>query len=513
MLGRQKLKPAPTIQAPSDPRPLELQLTDARQRLQLLQGDAGAVLADAPSEEELAGRRAVAVWRRAELLKAEQAELTDQLAAAEALRQANKAIRETDIQDVVDARKALAEQRRAESPASGVAELRRFSRRTRNGCAAIIAAGMLWSAINVQHNMGPGGVKDPMFWASFLIEGMISGLLILIALGTAKVRETAKREPGRGIRLTEAGLFLATLGLNTYPYVKQGHWYDTVLHGIAPAGIGAALLTLHFLGQEYTLARKDLAARITDLDTVQLPSLDAVHSTVHRATSHPGVQAEAMRPTAPGQLDDEFAQLVAAPVHALSAHQQPMGAHAHAHPEVEGAHAHSEVHIEGAHTPDPEAVPPVAHPSNPVQEEAGAHPEPVNAHPKLAHDAQGAHVAEGVPAALPVPDLVQAQEPPAEQAAVIGDAQGARSAQTGAHEVRATAAELVRRGVTTKTVEQVTTVLELSAAGVAPSTVARDTQIHYKTVVKILDNAEALRQPRLAANGGHVINLERRTQR
>lgn len=292
--GRLKAARAAALMVPQDAAPLVRRLTDARERQALMDGDAAAILANAPSEAELDADRALAVWRRSKLRDAERAELADQLEAAEDLRRANKAIRDADIRDVVDGRKALAEQRRAESPASGVAELRRFSRYMRHGCALIIAAGMLWSAINVQQNMAPGGVHDPMYWASFLIEAMISGLLIIIAIGTGKVREVAKREPGRGIRYTEAGLFVTTFGLNTYPYIHQGQWYETVMHGIAPSGIGAALLTLHYLGQEFTLARKDLAEQITDLDVVQLPSLDTAYPNIgDRAPDKPTVHLEA----------------------------------------------------------------------------------------------------------------------------------------------------------------------------------------------------------------------------
>ncbi|WP_280357511.1 hypothetical protein [Nocardia otitidiscaviarum] len=254
-------------------------------------------LLEALSEEELAKQRELAEWRRAELREAERAELSDQLAAAAAVRKAAKEIRDADIRDAVDARKALAAQRRAETPESTVAELHRYSRWTRYGCAAIIAAGMVWSAINVQQNMAPGGTADPLFWASYLIEGMISGLLIIIALGTAKVREAAPTlEPSRGTRVAEVGLFALTLGLNTYPYLRAAHWYDAALHAVAPGMIGAALLVLHALGADYAQARRIVSERITG--TVQLPELPALQ-TVHPAPSYPVEQPDTVHRAAP----------------------------------------------------------------------------------------------------------------------------------------------------------------------------------------------------------------------
>ncbi|MFE3597756.1 hypothetical protein ACFXOH_24160, partial [Bacillus subtilis] len=192
---------------------------------------------------------------------------------------------EADIRDAVDARKALAAQRRAAAPASRVAELHRYNRWTRFGCAAIICAGLVWSAINVQNNMAPGGSADPMFWASFLVDGMISGLLIILALGAAKVQESG-HEPSTVTRLAEIALFGFALAMNTYPYLKDGHYYAATLHGIAPTMIGASMLVLHSLGKDYTHAREIWAAQITPGETVHLPQVPTVHRAGPRSNLH-----------------------------------------------------------------------------------------------------------------------------------------------------------------------------------------------------------------------------------
>ncbi|MEV6562963.1 hypothetical protein AB0M22_45100 [Nocardia sp. NPDC051756] len=279
---------APTRDAADSVQALAEQLHSARERLALLGGDAPQVLAEVPSEAELAAERELAEWRRSALRAAERAELAEQLAAAESLRKAQAEIREADIRDAVDARKALAEQRRADTPVSNMAELRRAGRYIRIACATIIAAGMLWSAINVQQNMAPGGTGDPLFWVSYLIEAMISGLLIVIALGVSKARELADLDPPAATRMVEVGLLVLTLGLNTYPHLSEGHWYDAALHAIAPVMIGGSLLALHGLGSHYMKARKRIAERIHaqgGTDTVHLPAIDTVQ-TVHRAPSY-----------------------------------------------------------------------------------------------------------------------------------------------------------------------------------------------------------------------------------
>ncbi|GAA1651967.1 hypothetical protein [Nocardia ninae] len=299
------MKPdTPHTETPPEVQALAEQLHTARGRLALLSGDAAAVLTEVPSEAELEARRNQAEWRRGELLKAERAELAEQLAAAAALREANKKILDADIRDAVDARQALAQQRRAETPTSTVASLHRYSRWTTRGGAVIIAAGLVWSGINVQQNMAPGGVHDPLFWASFLVDGMISGLLIIIALGTGKVRETGV-EPSTGIRVTEFALFGLTLVLNTYPHLRATHWYAAGLHAVAPVMIGATLVALNYLGKDYVRARAETAKLIDGTVTVQLPQLATVH-TVHPTPSYP---------SAPGETVHRAAELTDSTVH------------------------------------------------------------------------------------------------------------------------------------------------------------------------------------------------------
>ncbi|MFE2962017.1 hypothetical protein [Nocardia tengchongensis] len=273
--------PHSQVLAVQDPKLLADQLASARQRLALLDGDATVVLSEVPSEQELIARREQAEWRRAELLKLDRAELADQLAAADALRDANKTIREADIRDAVDARKAVAAQRRSSAPTSQVAELHRYDRWTSYGCAGIILAGLVWSAINVQQNMAPGGTGDPMFWASFLVDGMISGLLIILALGSAKVQQSG-HTPSATTRAAEIALFMFALGMNTYPYLRDTHYYEAVTHGIAPVMIGASMWVLHTLGKDYNSARKIWIEQIGPDETVHLPQIQ----TVHRAGPH-----------------------------------------------------------------------------------------------------------------------------------------------------------------------------------------------------------------------------------
>ncbi len=244
----------------------------ARGRLGVLDQDAVKALIDAPSDAELAAARENAEHSRLRQLRAQRDELDSQLAAHDSLREAQVRMLELDIRDAVDARKALAEERRTNAAAAKLARLHRYSTRTPMVCGVVIGIGMIWSAINVQQNMAPGGVSDPMFWASFLIEGMVSGLLIMVALGSNVVQETAGIDPGPKERWAEGGLLGFTLALNTYPYVRDSQWYDATLHAVAPVMIGVALLVMHGLGERYAQARRRITEEAIDLD-VHLPDL------------------------------------------------------------------------------------------------------------------------------------------------------------------------------------------------------------------------------------------------
>ncbi|MGV9408329.1 hypothetical protein ACWDOP_00325 [Nocardia sp. NPDC003693] len=474
-------------------------------------------LREARSVRELAAERGVAEAVREHERDEQVADLATAKATALEVRKAAAELVRAEARDLVTARRALASQRRESSPHAQLAALYRVKKRVLAALAGVVLAMMLVSATNVQQNLAPGGPSEPLFWMSYFLEAGLSVVLVAFMVSGSAVARWEITERDTAIRVTEIGLLLGSIYLNVYPYMNTPtgwHWRDIAAHGAAPVAMGIALIA-------HALVAKRMGAAIAKA-SAQLPA-DAEDDTVARlAALTRSVSRPDTTPTDPGpgggiDLDDELAQLVTAPVHTPDAH--PTAAEsAHAHPPVRtpGAHAHSEVHIESAHA-DEQAP---ARPADSTTEEPSAHPAEADAHSGQgsAHsvpavDAQGAHEDQDAGAVTQVLDLTQLSHPPVEQPVGAEDAQGARHAHAGAREVRTVAAELVRCGVTTKSVEDVTAVLELAAAGVAPSTVARDTGVHYRTVVKLLNNARALRQPRLATNGGHVIDLERRTQR
>ncbi|WP_433717455.1 hypothetical protein ACQP2U_43925 (plasmid) [Nocardia sp. CA-084685] len=560
--SKTKTPPVPARPPTGDVAALAEQLSTARGRLELLGGDAASVLTEVPSEAELAEARGLAVWKRGQLRQADRAELTAQLEAAEDIRAAEREIRAADIRDAIDARKALAAQRRAETPASTIAELHRYSRWTRYGCGAIIAAGMIWSAINVQHNMAPGGTSDPLYWVSFLIEGMISGLLVIIALGTAKVRDAADIEPSAGIRWAEVGLFTLTFGLNTYPYVRDSHWYDSMLHGIAPGLIGGTLWVLHYMGADYTRARGVVAQRITDDAALHLPDLRALHSvqatpllapaqseTAAAVQHHHGEEtrtstepmAEFEREFVPApepalttasESAPHFADEESAAPHrtSLEVDSTPVVDASAGAPHQESAVAEVAVVEPAPHQPIEESAVPAA----PVQEETPAPastepsttatsqeaaPEPASAgevrasrgpRTRTAHPARSSGAGAGAPASAGPRSQSALALATVESA---GDSAGTDSQVRGS--MTALAEEVRGRGAGGRLpLETVVRVLEVLTGGASVNAAHTATGVHRKTIERIRDTATVVRaEAASSTTGGRVIELRKPADR
>ncbi|MBH0780358.1 hypothetical protein [Nocardia bovistercoris] len=544
-------KTPPTAHPPSgDVAALAEQLSTARGRLELLGGDAADVLAEVPSEAELAETRELAEWRRAQLREADRAELASQLTAAAKIRDAEAKIRDADIRDAVGARMALADQRRADSPASTIAELRRYGQGFRYGGAVVIAIGMIWSAVNVQQNIAPGGPGDPMFWVSYMVEAMISGLLVMVAVGTAKHREAAGLEPSPGLKWAEFGLFALTFVLNTYPYLAATHWYQASLHGVAPGLIGGALWIMHYLGRDNTRSREIVAHRIGDDLATQLPDLRALHTHTVRTVTTTAPQAPAVDPLA--EFEAEFDP-------ALTAHQSTSagtGAGASAAPHSRPRTTREELdstpvadtsagsaatpHHEsaGADNALTEAIPhqpteDSAAPAAPVTEEAPALASTETSTTATSEDTveesgsagevrEEVRAARGPRSRTPHPArttsagaVTPASAGPRAQTALAlatpesaGDSAGAES------QVRASLlplAEQVRgRGVGARmSIESVVRVLEALDRGASVNGAHTATGVHRRTVERIRDTAAVVIAEAADGSGGRVIELRK----
>ncbi|MET9487241.1 MULTISPECIES: hypothetical protein [unclassified Nocardia] len=261
-------------------------------------------LTEALSENELTAERQLAERIRNEDRAQRLKQVEAAAATADRARQTTVEIEKADIRDLLMARKAIAAQRRESSPHAKLASLYKHRGWSLRALAGVVAAGMLWSAVNVQHNIAPGGASDPLFWFSYLLEGMISVCLIIIMIGTNKVAEWGVIDSTKQVVAAEMALLGLTVTLNTYPYLKIGSWYDVSVHAIAPVMIGVALLIHNAASARYGLA----IVRATD----QIRDLPDPAETIRRTL--PSTVAWPQRPTASAPTMGQPAQaLNAAP--------------------------------------------------------------------------------------------------------------------------------------------------------------------------------------------------------
>ncbi|MFD4407065.1 hypothetical protein ACFWPH_30300 [Nocardia sp. NPDC058499] len=211
-------------------------------------------LTEALSETELHAERELAERIREQERGQRWKEIQAVAAANDRARQTTEQIEKADMRDLLLARKAIAAQRRESSPHAKLASLYRHRSWSLRALAGVVAAGMLWSAVNVQQNIAPTGPSDPLFWFSYLLEGMISVCLIIIMIGTNKVAEWGVVNNRKQTAAAEIALLALTVGLNTYPYLRVGDWYDVGVHAVAPVMIGVALLIHDAASARYGMA-------------------------------------------------------------------------------------------------------------------------------------------------------------------------------------------------------------------------------------------------------------------
>ncbi|MFC8047091.1 hypothetical protein [Nocardia sp. NPDC057353] len=265
-------------------------------------------LTQALSEDELRSERELAERIRIEERGQRWKEVQAAAAASDRARQTTEAIEKADMRDLLAARKAIAAQRRESSPHAKLASLYRHRAWSLRALAGVVTAGMLWSAVNVQQNIAPGGPTDPLFWFSYLLEAMISACLIIIMIGTNKVAEWGVIDNRRQVLAAEAALLALTVSLNTYPYVRAGDWYDAAVHAVAPVMIGVALLIHDAVSARYGLAIARATAQVRDLpdatDQIRLRMPGAYRGSAITELGRPPIdEPAALPPMAEGEYE------------------------------------------------------------------------------------------------------------------------------------------------------------------------------------------------------------------
>ncbi|MFI2589823.1 hypothetical protein ACH498_24970 [Rhodococcus erythropolis] len=227
-------------------------------------------LVEALSARELAANRALAerirdAERREQLARIEAAE-----AAAERVRRTAAALADREADDLIRAGRAIAEQRHTSSPHAKVARLHRRKTLVLSILTGVVGFAMLFSAVTVQHNIAPtGGVGNLMWWLSYGLETLISGMLVALMLSTSDTAEWGAIEEPWKVNAIEAVLLALTVTLNVFPYWKDGDWYNVGVHSIAPITIGAALATHSVVAGRYGQAIERATAAVPEHEDLQ----------------------------------------------------------------------------------------------------------------------------------------------------------------------------------------------------------------------------------------------------
>ncbi|WP_280302504.1 hypothetical protein, partial [Nocardia neocaledoniensis] len=295
MFRRKSTEDDPLLHAP-----LPARVAAAHSRL--AHQDDPALIA-ALSERELRDERAAAELvrdhQRSESIEAVKSAQT----IAGEVRRAQEEMVRAEAADLVVARRAIAERLRSSSATFDIARLHRQKQLCARGLTAVVMASMLWSALNVQHNVAPGGPSDPLYWGSYLLEATISIVLVVFMVSGASVSRWGVTEGEHRIRRIEYALLAGSIGLNVYPYVRELDAFGAVVHAVAPVMVGVALFAHPVVQRRYGLAI-DRAKAAADAEGDDIAErLDALTATAARTT--PTVPARAVTPPA----EDEAAVL------------------------------------------------------------------------------------------------------------------------------------------------------------------------------------------------------------
>lgn len=224
-------------------------------------------LREALSERELQAERKLAERVREHDRIEQLAELETAEATAAEVRKTTTELVRTEARDLTLSRRALADQRREASPHAQLAHLYRIKRWSGRALAGVVAGSMLFSAANVQHNLAPGGPSEPLYWMSYLLEALISTVLVVFMVSGSAVARWKIIEGEKTIQRTEVALLAGSILLNTYPYLSSPQdWAGVAVHSVAPIMMGVALFGHTAVAKRMgaAIAKASLELSVTD---------------------------------------------------------------------------------------------------------------------------------------------------------------------------------------------------------------------------------------------------------
>ncbi|MGN2642469.1 hypothetical protein ACTD5D_41110 [Nocardia takedensis] len=289
-----------------DTTPLHDRVQEMRDRLAV---QADPALLEAYSERELAADRSLAERERDSDRNERAARIEAAEKASARLRRTVDALADQQARDMLDAERAIAQQRHSSSPHTKVARLHRRRTMALRIITGVLVIAMVISAVSVQQNIAPnGGPTNIWWWMAYGIEFLISGTLIALMMSTGDSAEWDVIEEPWKARTIENILLGVTVALNIFPYLPERNWGQVGAHVIAPVIIGTALHTYSVVATRYGRSidrataqlsegeHEDIATRLAALTRIgalaQSGPAAAVAPTPVRALPEPAVRVE-----------------------------------------------------------------------------------------------------------------------------------------------------------------------------------------------------------------------------
>jgi hypothetical protein len=227
---------------------LAARVASARGRLPLQSDPA---LFEALSEEELRKERELAEWIRETDRQIRRSEQETKLAIAKRDQKTANVLATDASKDARWHRRALAARERLTSEAARTAQLYRRAEWSSRALIAVVVLGMVWSGVNVQHNLVPSGdMSDPLYWLSYGIEAMISVPIIVIMVAATTAARWGRKVQRAGVAAVELALLALTIGLNAGPHVRSD-LATAAEYAIAPVMVGVVIWVHSWVSQHY----------------------------------------------------------------------------------------------------------------------------------------------------------------------------------------------------------------------------------------------------------------------
>jgi hypothetical protein len=275
-----------------------------------------SALYDVHSEREIAAERALHVWMRTKQRRQRKRVFRAELTDAERDRRTSAAIEREDAAEQRWHRRARAQRRRETNPDALEGMLHRRASRSSWRLRAVMAIGLLWSAVNVGRNLTPDGASGEVSWwllwaLSFGIEAMISVPILEIMAQAATAARLGITVQRTKILLFEAVLLTSTVGLNSGPHLAAGDLGRAAEYSVAPIMV-VVLMWLHaWLTARNAEMISAIAARRNETAPHESPAPDASGtSSAERATASSG--RPVLSPVTPRPVYDPSAITIAA---------------------------------------------------------------------------------------------------------------------------------------------------------------------------------------------------------